>query len=254
MVCNEIIDIDIVYAKGDAAPARPANTAHNVIAGGFYPTPSLIPAAATGKLIECVRYLTREDNNIYWRYDDPYIVEGPDGKDGVPGKAGVGLKLTYNGIKSAVAQIIDPGDWFIGRSRVTPVSVTHDPLDTWNDVINNATVVAITDLSDGQARSYLSDIFDISVDVLSFFVSHTQWIDWFATNRLIEEYQWRNSLGDLVTRKRVIFVVERIESATPDSNVRWPGPSEDVYFLGSHAVPGASATAEDVDDSPFTVT
>ena len=82
VVCNDVLDIDIVYRRYPSATttvARPANTAHNAIADGWYARPGLIPSSQAGVLWECVRYLRVSGNNVRWEYDDPYRVEGLDG-------------------------------------------------------------------------------------------------------------------------------------------------------------------------------
>ena len=73
--CNDVLDIDIVYRRypsGTTTVARPANTAHDAIATGWYARAGLIPAAQTGVLWECVRYLKVSGADVRWEYDDPY--------------------------------------------------------------------------------------------------------------------------------------------------------------------------------------
>ena len=71
VVCNDVIDIDIVYTRAAAAPATPDPTAFAVIAAGWYALPSLIPEATTGTEWQVVRYLRISEGNLRWTYDNP---------------------------------------------------------------------------------------------------------------------------------------------------------------------------------------
>ena len=114
VVCNEVIDIDIVYTRSDTDPARPANTAHDTIAAGWYARPGLIPAETTGPLYESVRYLRADGDNLYWTYDDPYRAEGIDGADGVPGTSG------RSGYTHRIA--VSSGSWTPASDEMSPTA------------------------------------------------------------------------------------------------------------------------------------
>ena len=78
VVCNDVLDIDIIYGRFSNSPPKPGNTSHDTIPDTWYARPGLIPEDNTGELWECVRYLRVSGDNIRWEYDDPYRVGGGD--------------------------------------------------------------------------------------------------------------------------------------------------------------------------------
>ena len=137
VVANDVLDIDILYTKAATEPARPANTAHDVIAPGWYARPGLIPPAVTGSLYECVRYLKNVGHDIYWEHDDPYLAEGaaaPYFKQVV-----VEVPIRAIGDSIADAQRFDP------NPATATLTVVHDGAEidvAVNGVVSAAGVVA----------------------------------------------------------------------------------------------------------------
>ena len=76
VICNDVLDIDIIYGNFSNPPPKPANTAHDTIAPTWYARPGLIPDDVIGELWECVRYLRISGDNIRWEHDDPLRVGG----------------------------------------------------------------------------------------------------------------------------------------------------------------------------------
>ncbi len=110
VVCNDVLDIDIIYGRFATAPPRPANTAHNVIATNFYARPGLIPANVTGTLYECVRYLKIDGNNIRWEHDDPYAAEGATAPFFRQPVVEVPIRVVGDSVADATSFVPDPGE------------------------------------------------------------------------------------------------------------------------------------------------
>ena len=163
------------------------------------------------------------------------------GEDGMPGWFGTGPKLRYSGRKGSVDGVDDPGDWFIGTDRNTSVSTTGTNREKWKSVIENTRFIALTDRDDNNLARYLTR--DVQTDQLvGWYVSPHQWIDWDIRVKTIESYEWTNAQMVTRTLMRIVLEVLNVESRTPveDADIAFPTASGDVFWYFS-----ASASGDD---------
>lgn len=241
-ICESPGDINAVFARSVNKPDRLADSEVRRPAG-TYDTHGDVPAGA-GVIWLAVG--NRPPNGTEWTWSEWAILEGQFGY------MGVGNTLVYNGRKSAVSQVGDPGDYFIGQSLTETVfagpPVNTDDAGRWAEVLHDTTVFALTDRDDDNVKRYYRDVLDVG-DRVGIYIGPEQWAEWSVSQALsYGTYDFTNAGGRRVTREYVVIHVgDLIASATPPDpdDVEFPDSDEDIRFDFSRAAPGPPANDAD---------